>query len=95
MDDRPLGTDSTNREATVQSKEVLSYAMTLMDRIRRWEEEESWVGSKFAACMWKNTKEALTGGQILDRVQEAYLRKIHEVHYALHGLGLWRRFRQA
>ena len=46
-----------------------------MDKIRGWEDEESWVGSKFAACMWINTKEALTGGQILDRVQEEYLRK--------------------
>ena len=75
VNNRPFGTDSTNREANVQSKAVLSYAMTLMDKIRGWEDEESWVGSKFAACMWIYTKEALTGGQILDRVQEEYLRK--------------------
>ena len=31
--------------------------------------------SKFAACMWIYTKEALTGGQILDREQEEYLKK--------------------
>ena len=37
--------------------------------------EKSSVGSKFAACMWIYTKEALTGGQILDREQEEYPRK--------------------
>ena len=95
VDDRPFGTDSTNREANVQSKAVLSYAMTLMDKIRGWEDEESWVGSKFAACMWIYTKEALTGGQILDRVQEEYLEETHNVHYALHELGLCRGFRRS
>ena len=49
--------------------------MTPMDKIRVWEDEESWVGSKFAACMWICTK-ALAGGQILDREQEEYLRKL-------------------
>ena len=38
--DRPLGTDSTNREGNVQSKAVLSNAMTLMDKIQGWEDEE-------------------------------------------------------
>ena len=76
VDDRPFGTDSKqNREVLVQSNAVLSYAITLMVKIRGWEDEESWVGSKFAACMWIYTKEALTGGQILDRVQEEYPRK--------------------
>ena len=75
MDDRPFGTDSTNREADVQSKAVLSYTMTLMDKIRGWEDEESWVGSKFAVCMWIYSKEALTGGQVLGQAQEEYLRK--------------------
>ena len=46
-----------------------------MDKIRGEEDEESWVGSKFAACMWIYRKKALTGGQIFDRVQEEYLRK--------------------
>ena len=39
------------------------------------EDEKSWEGSKFAACMWVYTKEALTGGQIFDREQEEYLKK--------------------
>ena len=75
VDDRPFGTDSTNREVNVQSNAVFSIAMTLMVRIRGLEDEESWVGSKFAACMWIFSKEALTGGQILHPVQEDYLRK--------------------
>ena len=52
VDDRPFGWDSTNRQVNVQSKAVFSHAMTLTDKIRGWEDEESWVGSKFAACMW-------------------------------------------
>ena len=75
VDDRPFGVDSINRQVNVQSKAVFSYAMTLMDKIRGCADEKSWVGSKFAACMWIYTKEALTGGQILDREQEEYLKK--------------------
>ena len=52
VDDRHFGTDSIDREANVQSKAVLSFAVTLMDKIRGWEDEESWVGFKFAACIW-------------------------------------------
>ena len=75
VDDRPFGAESINRQVNVQSKAVFSYAVTLMDKIRGWEDEESWVGPKFAACMWSYTKEAFIGGQILDREQEEYLRK--------------------
>ena len=63
VDDRPFGAESINRQVNVQPKAVFfSYAMTLMDKFRGWEDEESWVGSKFAACMWMYTGEALTGG---------------------------------
>ena len=75
MDDRPFVAESINRQVNVQSEAVFSCAMALMGKIRGWEDEESWVGSKFAACMWIYTEEALTGGQILDREQEEYLRK--------------------
>ena len=34
--------------------------MTVMDKISGWEDEEKWVGSKFAACMWIYTKWANT-----------------------------------
>ena len=76
VDDRPFEADAIDRQVNVQSKAVFSYAMTLTDKIRGWEDEESWVESKFAACMWIYTKEALTGGQILDKDQEKYLKKL-------------------
>ena len=41
----------------------LTYAMTVMDKICGWEDEDKWVGSEFAACMWIYTKEVLTGWQ--------------------------------
>ena len=75
VDYRPFGADSTNKQVNVQSKAVCSHAMILMDEIQGWEDEESWVGSKFAACMWIYMREALSGGLVLDRVQEEYLRK--------------------
>ena len=51
VDDRPFGAESIDRQVNVQSKIVFSYAMTLMDMMRGWEDEERWVGSTFAACM--------------------------------------------
>ena len=75
VDDRPFGADAFYRQVNVQSKAVFSFSMTLMDKIRGWEDEERWEGSKFAACMWIFTREALTGGQILAREQEEYLKK--------------------
>ena len=66
VDDRPLGADAIDRQVNVQSKAVFSHAMTLMDKIRGWEDEESWVGSKFEACIWI---------YILDSEQEEYLKK--------------------
>ena len=75
VDDRPFEADAINRQVNVQSKAVFSYAMTLKDKIRAWGDEGSWAGSTFAVCVWIYTKEALTGGQILDRQQEGYLKK--------------------
>ena len=75
VDDRPFGADAMFRQVNVESKAVFSYAMTMMDKNRGWEDEERWVRSKFAACMWIHTKEALTGGQILNQEQEKYLKK--------------------
>ena len=66
------------RHVNVQSKAAFSYATTVMDKINGWEEwedEERWVGSKFAACMWIYTEEALTGGHILNQEQGKYLKK--------------------
>ena len=70
VDDRPFGADAIYRQVNVQSKAVFSYTMTLMDKIRGWEDEERVIVSKFAACMWIYTKEAVTGGQILDQEQQ-------------------------
>ena len=67
VDDRRHGAEAIHRQVDVQSKAVFSHAMTLMDKIRGWEDEESWVGSKFTACMWIYTEEASTGGQVLDK----------------------------
>ena len=52
VDDRPFYRDFSCKHANVQPKAVFSYAMTVMDKISGWEDEERWVGSKFAACMW-------------------------------------------
>ena len=61
VDDRPFGADALFKHVNVQSKTVFAYAMTLMDKIRGWEDEEKKkVGSKFATCMWIYTKKALT-----------------------------------
>ena len=63
MDDRPFRRDAINRHANVQSRAVFSYAMTVMDNIYQWEEEEKWLGSKCAARMWIYTKCVLCDGQ--------------------------------
>ena len=46
-DDRPFHSDSFHWHANVQSKAVFSFAMTVMDKIHGWIDEEKWVGSKF------------------------------------------------
>ena len=46
--------DAIPPNALAVPKSVFSYAMTVMDKGEGWNEEE-WVGSKFAACMWVYT----------------------------------------
>ena len=75
MDDSPFGADALLRQVNVHSKAVFSYAMTLMDKIRGWEDEERWVEPQFATCMWIYIKEAWTKGQRLGPEQEEYLKK--------------------
>ena len=48
----PVRREATHAHTNAQSRTVSSYAMTVMDKIDGWEEEEKWVGSRFAACMW-------------------------------------------
>ena len=43
-------------------KTTFSYAMTAMDKVGGWSEEE-WVGSKLAACMWICTEAVLCDGR--------------------------------
>ena len=64
VDDRPFGADASVRHVNVQSKAVFSHAMTIMDEIYGWEDDEKRVGSKFAACMWIYTKKNIDKGQI-------------------------------
>ena len=90
VNDKPSATDVINRQVNVQSKAVFSYAMNLMDAIRGWDDDKSWVGSKFAACMWIYTKEALTGGTDTRQRTRRVPEETHNVHDALHKLGLCR-----
>ena len=51
VEDSPFGEDVLLKQVNVHSKAVFSYAMTLMDKIREWEDGERWAGSKFAALL--------------------------------------------
>ena len=54
--------DSIPPNALAVPKTVFSNAMTVMDKVEGWNEEEC-VESNFAACMWIYTKTALCDGQ--------------------------------
>ena len=58
-EDKLVPRDAINSHANVHPKAVFSYAMTVMDEICGWREEQNWVGSLFAACMWIWTKAVL------------------------------------
>ena len=75
VDDRPFCRDACFKHANVQSKAVFSYAMRVMDKICGWEDEEKWVGSKFALCMWMYTQEVLTSRQKPTPEMEEYLKR--------------------
>ena len=72
MEDRLVRGKAMHTHTNAQSKSVLSCAMTVMDKIEGWEEEDKWVGSRFAACLWIYTKAVLCDGQ--ESTQE-YLRR--------------------
>ena len=63
MDDRLVPRHATNLHSNAQPKAVFFCAMTVMDKICGWGEEEKWVGSLFAACMCMYTKHVLCDGQ--------------------------------
>ena len=57
-------------------KAVFSCAMTVTDKICGWKDEERWVGSKFAACMWIFIKSVLTSGQTPTPEMKEYLKRL-------------------
>ena len=59
VDDRLVPRVAINSHANVQPKAVFSYAMTVVDKICGWRDEQQWIGSLFAACMWIQTKAVL------------------------------------
>ena len=72
--------DRFDLENAKQTKTVCSYAMEVMDKLESWE-EESWVGSRFAACMWIYTKAVLCNGQ--ENMQEYKLLKFRSIMEAV------------
>ena len=75
VDDGPSGADAFFRHVNVQPKAVFSCAMTLMDKIQGWEEQEKRLGFQFATCMWIYTKKAMTKEQIPNPAMEEHLKK--------------------
>ena len=53
--------DRFDLENPIQTKAEFSYAIAVMDKIGR-REEEDWVGSRFAASMWTYTKAVVCNG---------------------------------
>ena len=70
-----MSSSSCFKHANVQSKAVFSYAVTVMDKICGWEDEETWVGSKFAACMWIYNIGVVTGRQKPTPEIQEYLKR--------------------
>ena len=67
--------DAFYKHANVQSKAVFSHAMTVMDKTCGWTDEEKWVVSKFAACIWIYTKCVLTEGRKPTPEMQEYLKR--------------------
>ena len=61
--------------ANVPSTAVFSYAMTFMDKIFGWTDEDKWVGSKITACMWMYTTCVLTEGRMPISEMQEYLKR--------------------
>ena len=56
-------------------KPVFSSTMVVMDKIHGWSDEEKWVGSKLAACMWLYTKMVLTECRKPTSEMQEYLKR--------------------
>ena len=64
----------------IQTKSEFSYAIAVMTKSEGWE-EESWVGSKFAASMWIYTKAVICNGQ--NNMQGYRVQKIRSIMEAV------------
>ena len=94
VDDRTFHSDSLYWHANVQSKAVFFCAITVMDKIHGWVEEEKWVGSKICGMHVDVHQDGA------DRVAEAHSRnagvpEARDVfHYVVRKLGMCRNFRR-
>ena len=77
--------------ANAQPKTVFSCAMTVMDKICGWGEEEKLAGSLFAACVWVQTKCVLCDGH---GNHAAFLEEKGECHLRRVSVGSVRKFRR-
>ena len=62
VEDKLVLRETTHTHAHAQPKSAFSHAIAVVDKIEGWEEEEKWVGSRFAACMWIYTEAVLCDG---------------------------------
>ena len=70
-------------------KNVFSYAMMLIDKIRGWEDEEKRVGSKFATCTWVDLHQGSFGKRTNTKSSNGgVLEEANVVHITLRELGL-------
>ena len=75
--DRLVLRNATQTQTRTQPKSVFSCAMAVVDKIEGWEEEEKWVGSRFAACMWIYTEAVICNGQ--ENTQEYLMQRFRSI----------------
>ena len=63
VEDSLVRREALHTHMDAQSKSVFYHAMTVVDKIEEREEEETLVGSRFAACMWIYIEVVLSDGQ--------------------------------
>ena len=80
--------DKVDLDNAIQTKGKFSYAIPVMDRIGGWEEgeeQESWVGTRFAASMWIYTKAVVCNGQ--SHMQNFKIFKLRSILEAVNWVG--------
>ena len=91
VDDRSFGADALFKQVNVQSKTVFSNAMTLMDQIRGWEDEEK-RGIQICLVHVDLHQESIDQRTKTESSNGRVLEEANVVHYSLHALGLCRNF---